>query len=117
MHCVVRRRTSEGIVLRGILKYNSIIASISAAYADDAPEDDSTLHTQQPVHTPTSTRPILATHLTKIASLILNFPGFSCQPHHVLPRRTSLSLASKWPNGYVARMTKYPEKEGAFDLK
>jgi hypothetical protein len=43
MHWVVRSKTIDGIVDRGILKYRSIIAKMSVAYADLAPEVKITL--------------------------------------------------------------------------
>jgi hypothetical protein len=52
-----------------------------------------------------------------MASLMLNLPGLSWTPNSLLPLAMTLSLANKWPKGYVTRMTKYEEKEGAFDLK
>lgn len=52
-----------------------------------------------------------------MASLMLNLPGFISHPNILFPLGTSLSFASKWPKGYVAKTTKYEEKEGALDLK
>lgn len=56
-------------------------------------------------------------HLMRIASLILNLPGFSSIPSTHFPRGTKRSFARKCPSGYVARTTKYEEKDGALDLK
>ncbi len=56
-------------------------------------------------------------YLTRMASLMLNRPGFSSMPNNRLPLGIQRSLARACPSGYVARMTKYEENEGAFDLK
>jgi hypothetical protein len=53
----------------------------------------------------------------RIASLILNLPGLSSIPSTHFPRGTKRSFARKCPSGYVARTTKYEEKDGALDLK
>lgn len=52
-----------------------------------------------------------------MASLMLNLPGFISHLNIFFPLGTSLSFASKWPRGYVAKITKYEENEGALDLK
>lgn len=113
MHWVVRMSTIEGTADRGVLKYRSMIARMSVAYADEAPDDESTLIISAAPHLRSSE----TTNLTSMASLMLNRPGFSSMPNSRLPLGTHRSFASACPSGYVARMTKYEENEGAFDLK
>ena len=63
----------EGRAGRGTWKYKSMIARISAAYAEVAPEKDSTL-----LLVPCSRRREQGSiHLIRIASLMLNGPGLS----------------------------------------
>lgn len=78
-----------------------------------APEEKMTL----PRSAVSSVLADVVAHLMRIASLILNAPGFSCIPNILFPRGMNRSLAKRCPMGYVARITKYWEKEGALDLK
>jgi len=88
-----------------------MIARMSAAYADMAPEEANTLHISSADFQSTQA------HLIRIASLMLKGPGFTLTPHTRFPLLMKRSFAMRWPSGYVARMTKYEEKLGAFDLK
>lgn len=93
----------------GFLKYRSRMARMSAAYAALAPELLMTLLSADLPGSPA--------HLTSIASFMLKGPGLIVMPSIRLPRGKKRSFAKKWPSGYVARITKYVEKLGAFDLK
>ena len=103
----------DGMGERGILKYRSRMVMISVAYAEAAPELAITLPCQLPetgsiftARISTGAVPPHQTYLTKMASLMLNVPGFSSIPINHLPLGMNRSSASKNPKGYVTRMTK-----------
>lgn len=81
----------DGTVDKGILKYRSMIAKISVAYADLEPEVKITLRLSLDHNALRGP----AAHLTRIASLILNFPGFSSKPMNLVPRCRTRSFASR----------------------
>jgi hypothetical protein len=110
---VVRSRVIDATGPRGILKYRSRMVMISVAYAEAAPELAITLPCQLPetgsifaTRIATGAVPSYQTYLTKMASLMLNVPGFSSIPINHLPLGIIRSSASKYPKGYVTRMTK-----------
>lgn len=90
---------------------------MSVAYAEVAPELESTLNISAQAQSFGRMVEHDMAHLTRIASLMLNRPGFSSIPNNLFPLGIHFSLARACPSGYVARMTKYEEKDGAFDLK
>jgi hypothetical protein len=80
----------DGTVESGILKYRSMIAKISVAYAELAPEVNITLQVSRLLD-----KGFQPADLTSIASLMLNFPGFNSNPNNLVPLATILSFASK----------------------